>query len=188
MAYGGTRKEFEALVRPHLDWMYRLAFRYTGHRENAEDLVQELLVRLLRNPGRLPDADAPRGWLMRALHNAFIDQRRHQNRTPLGHLHPQPWDELFADTAGSGTPEAAAHADALKREIVAALYSLDNEHRAILVLHDMEGHSLPELSESLQIPLGTLKSRLFRARRKLRTLLEAGNHSGPADVMIAEAS
>lgn len=187
MAYGGTRTEFEALVRPHLEWMYRLAFRYTGHREDAEDLVQGLLVRLLRNPGRLPEAESPRGWLMHALHNAFIDQRRHRGRTPLGHLHPQPWDELFADVADGGTPEGLTQAEALRREVIAALYALDREHRAILVLHDMEGHSLPELAKSLRIPVGTLKSRLFRARRKLRTLLEAGNPSRPADVMIVEA-
>lgn len=186
MADSDPRVEFEAQVRPHLAWLYRLAYRFTGHREDAEDLVQELLVRLYRHPSELARLESPRPWLTRALHNLFVDQWRHRQRTPLGHLHPDPWDDLFVDEADSGTPEKALQLAGVRRDILAALYRLEPEHRALVVMHDMEGRSLSELAETLDLPLGTLKSRLFRARRKLRRLLGGGNPLGETDVIVAE--
>jgi RNA polymerase sigma-70 factor (ECF subfamily) len=181
------RQEFEALVRPHLDGLYRRAYRFTGHSQDAEDLVQELLLRLYRGPQDLRRIKELRPWLLRALHNLFVDQWRHRGRTPWGHLHPAPWDELLANEAEGGNPEQDAHTVELRRQVLAALYRLSRKHRALLVLHDMEGRSLPELAELLHLPLGTLKSRLFRARRKLRAALDDRNLSTPADVISNEA-
>lgn len=183
---GDRRAAFEAQMQPHLGWLYRLAYRFTGHKEDAEDLVQELLVRLYRNPEDLAQLERPKPWLARALHNLFVDQWRHRQRTPLGHLHPDPWDDLFADTAGADTPERALQLAGVRRDILAALYSLEHDYRALVVMHDMEGRSLTELAETLDMPIGTLKSRLFRARRKLRVLLGGGNPLGETDVIIAE--
>ena len=180
------RAEFEALVRPHLEWLYRLAYRYTGQAQDAEDLVQELLVRLYRNPEDLTRLSAPRPWLIRSLYNLFVDQWRHRRRTPFGHLHPEPWDELFADQGGGATPEDELQAAGLRRTVSQALFRLDEVHRALLVLHDVEGHTLPELADALGLPLGTLKSRLFRARRKLRRQLGGGNPLDETDVIVAE--
>ena len=173
-------------MMPHLEWLYRRAYRYTGQREDAEDLVQELLERLYRYPHDLATKEALKPWLMRALHNLFIDQWRHRRRTPQGHLHPEPWEDLFAGQATEAGPEDKAQAAALQRGILAALYELDPEQRALLVLHDVEGYNLPELADSLHIPLGTLKSRLFRARRALRMRLENGNLLAETDVMLVE--
>lgn len=186
MSERGRQAEFEALLRPHLAWLYRLAYRFAGHREDAEDLVQELLVRLYRNPGDLAQVDNPRPWLTRAIHNLFVDQWRHRQRTPLGHLHPDPWDDLFVDEVGGDDPEQSLHLAGVRRDILAALYQLSHEYRAVVVMHDMEGRSLPELAETLGMPLGTLKSRLFRARRRLRVLLGGGNPLGETDVIVAE--
>lgn len=186
MTPSSRQAEFEALVRRHLAWLYRQAYRYTGHREDAEDLVQELLARLYRNPGKFPQMAVPRAWLMKALHNLFVDQWRHRRRTPLGHLHPEPWEVLLENQPGGNTPEDAVAAAGLERDIVAALYSLGHEQRALLVLHDVEGHGLQELSETLGLPVGTLKSRLFRARRQLRIRLGEGNPSAPRDVIVTE--
>ena len=180
------RRHFEALMQPHLEWLYRLAYRYTGHREDAEDLLQELMLRLYRQPGALPQVESPKPWLVKALHNLFIDQWRHRRRTPQAYLHPDPWESLFAEQAGGDTPENALQQSGLQREVLKALYSLDTDHRAVLVLHDMEGHTLPELADTLALPIGTLKSRLFRARRKLRLALESGNLLSPGDVMLTE--
>lgn len=178
--------EFEALVRPHLTWLYRQAHRYTGHREDAEDLVQELLARLYRDPGKLSQMAAPRAWLTKVLHNLYVDQWRHRRRTPLGHLHPEPWDALLEKKSAEDAPEDAASAAELRQDIIAALYTLGREQRALLVLHDVEGHGLQELSEALDVPVGTLKSRLFRARRTLRERLSEGNHLAAPDVIMAE--
>jgi RNA polymerase sigma-70 factor (ECF subfamily) len=180
------RAEFEALVRPHLEWLYRLAYRYTAQVQDAEDLVQELLVRLYRNPGNLAQVNTPRPWLMRALHNLFVDQWRQRRRSPFGHLHPEPWDTLFENQGGADTPEDLLQSAGVRRTVLNALYRVDAEHRALLVLHDVEGHTLPELVETLGLPLGTLKSRLFRARRKLRRQLEGGNPVADNDVIVAE--
>lgn len=175
------RLEFAARVRPHLEALYRLAYRLTGRSEDAEDLLQELLLRLYRNPGELARVEALRPWLVRSLHNLFVDQWRRWRRSPFGHLHPEPWEELLVNRPGGDPPDQQAQAAELRRAVLAALYRLSKEHRALLVLHDMEGRTLPELAELLHLPLGTLKSRLFRARRKLRRALEARNplaHSG----------
>ena len=180
------RAEFEALVRPHLEWLYRLAYRYTAQVQDAEDLVQELLVRLYRNPGNLTQLSAPRPWLTRALYNLFVDQWRHRRRTPFGHLHPEPWDTLFVNEGDVDTPEDKLQSAGVQRAVLNALYRVDEEHRALLVLHDVEGHTLPELADTLGLPLGTLKSRLFRARRKLRRHLGGGNPLADNDVIVAE--
>ena len=182
------RVEFEALVRPHLGVLYRLAYRFTGHSQDAEDLVQELMVRLYRSPRNLAAMPTLRPWLVRVLHNLFVDQWRHRLHTPFGHLHPEPWDGLFENIAGVPSPEQEAHVADLRQQVLAALYSLSNEHRALLVLHDVEGRSLPELTDVLHLPLGTLKSRLFRARRKLRTALSERNPSARPDVVADEVS
>ncbi len=182
------RVEFEALVRPHLDGLYRLAYRLTGHNQDAEDLVQELMMRLYRSPHDLAQVASPGPWLVKALHNLFVDQWRHRRRTPFGHLHHEPWEALFENEAGIQAPEQEAHAADLRRQVLAALYSLRKEHRALLVLHDVEGRSLPELADVLHLPLGTLKSRLFRARRKLRAALGDRNPLTRSDVIADEVS
>ncbi len=182
------RVEFETLVRPHLDGLYRMAYRLTGHNQDAEDLVQELMVRLYRGPQDLAQVVGLRPWLVGALHNLFVDQWRHRRRTPFGHLHPEPWEALFENEAGASAVEQEVHAADLRREVLAALYSLSRDHRALLVLHDVEGRSLPELTDVLHLPLGTLKSRLFRARRKLRAALGDRNPLMRSDVITDEAS
>jgi len=181
-----THDQFEALLRPHLDVLYRLAYRFTGQSADAEDLVQELMIRLYRNPQDLSQIAVLRPWLVRALHNLFIDHWRHQRRTPFGHLHPEPWDELFVNSDNGETPEREAQADDRRRRVLKALYGLGKDHRALLVLHDVEGHELPELSEFLHVPLGTLKSRLFRARRKMRDALGEWNPLRDTDVIAGE--
>ena len=179
---------FAALVGPHLDSLYRTAYRFTGHPQDAEDLVQELLLRLYRKCDRLAPMDNPRFWLTRALHNLFVDQWRRERHTPLHNRHEVPWDELL-ESEGSlkDDPERIAQSDAVRDRVVSSLYLLGREHRAILIMHDMEGHTLNELCVLLTLPLGTVKSRLFRARRKLRTLLEEGNPAQGISVLLHEA-
>lgn len=180
--------EFEALVRPHLDSVYRLAYRFTGHREDAEDLVQELLLHLYRGPQNLAQIAALRPWLKRSLYHLFVDQWRRRQRTPFGHLHNEPWEALFENAVSTAAPERDTQAAELRHQVLHALYALGKEHRALLVLHDMEGRELPELADLLHLPLGTLKSRLFRARRKLRKALDNGNPAAGSGVIRDEVS
>jgi RNA polymerase sigma-70 factor, ECF subfamily len=172
--------EFTAWVTPHLDMLYRTAWRYTGHTQDAEDLVQEMLLRLYQKPATWIKLDNPSTWLIRALHNLFVDHWRRTRHTPLSKRHNLSWDDLLNQVdLGDADPERLAHSELLQRQIITALGALPHEQRAILVLHDVEGHTIGELSVLLKLPLGTVKSRLFRARRHLRQIfLARGNPVG----------
>jgi len=157
-------KSFDQLLRPHLDRLYRLAFRFTGTRDDAEDLVQELCSRMLPRLEELRRLDQPGPWLARALHNLFVDQARHRARSPV-----QAVDELPEVPDPQPGPEQLA---ALSTDrILAALDRLPADQRAVIAWHDIEGYTLEELSGSQELPLGTLKSRLHRARAALKALL-----------------
>lgn len=156
--------DFERLLRPHLDRLYRLAFRFTATRDDAEDLVQELCSRMLPRLNELRQLDRPGPWLARALHNLYVDQARRHARSPVDSVEELP---DTPDPAPGPEQIAALSTD----RILAALAKLSPEHRAVLAWHDIEGYTLDELSDSQQLPLGTLKSRLNRARARLRGLL-----------------
>ena len=167
---------FETLVRPHLDRLYRLAYRFTGSRGSAEDLVQELCVRLLAKSEELRAVDQPGSWLARSLHNLYVDQARRQGRSPIEVV-----DELpEVEDPGPG-PEELTDLQLTAERLVEALASLPAEQRAVIAWHDLEGYTLEELAESRELPLGTLKSRLHRARAALRAALMEP-FSGPGRV------
>ena len=165
---------FDALVRPHLDRLYRLAYRFTQSREDAEDLVQSLLIKLLPQAERLALLDLPGPWMARALYNLYIDQTRQRRRQEAAIGSPLTEDgvlEAIADEF-SDSPEQAVERNQREQRLALALATLSDDHRALIAWHDMEGYTLDELAEQLSVPIGTLKSRLHRGRANLRTLLE----------------
>lgn len=171
------RSEFSDWIAPHLEMLYRTAWRFTGHRQDAEDLVQELLLRLYQKPQRWKALDQPAAWLVRSLHNLFVDQWRLTRHQPLNNRHHLPWEELLGhEEFVDADLERLAQSEILQRQIRRVLEALPREQCAIVVLHDMEGYTMSELTCLLGLPLGTVKSRLFRARRHLRqALLGQGN-------------
>jgi len=165
---------FDALVRPHLDRLYRLAYRFTQSREDAEDLVQSLLIKLLPQAERLALLDLPGPWMARALYNLYIDQTRQRRRQEAAIGCPLTEDgvlEAIADEF-SDSPEQAVERSQREQRLALALATLSDDHRALIAWHDMEGYTLDELAEQLSVPIGTLKSRLHRGRANLRALLE----------------
>jgi len=165
---------FDALVRPHLDRLYRLAYRFTNSREDAEDLVQSLLIKLLPQTERLALLDLPGPWMARALYNLYIDQARQRRRQQAAIGSPLTEDgvlEAIADEF-SDSPEQAVERSQREQRLALALATLSDDHRALIAWHDMEGYTLDELAEQLSVPIGTLKSRLHRGRANLRALLE----------------
>ena len=159
---------FEDLVAPHLERLYRLAYRLTGHRHDAEDLVQDLLVRLYPRRDQLAALDEPRTWLARSLYNLHVDGIRSRQRSPIG-LAARGSEDLLAAMAHSGdSPETQTEQGLLQRRLVQALETLNEDQRLVVSLHDMEGYTLTELETILGTPLGTLKSRLHRARQALK--------------------
>ena len=161
-------QRFEALVRPHLEVLYRAAYRLTRTVHDSEDLLQEVCVRAYTRLEELADLDNPRGWLLCVMQRLFIDQTRRYER-----LHVGPLDAHLEETLVSDAPDIPDQADASYRRqrLDRAWQWLSKEQRALLALHDIEGYSLAELTELTGLKEGTLKSRLHRARVKLGRLL-----------------
>jgi RNA polymerase sigma-70 factor (ECF subfamily) len=158
---------WEEVARDHGQFMYTVAYRLCGRHEEAEDLVQVALVRAERGlanyePGNL------RGWLSRITTNVFLDETRRRKRRPVQALPDDP-DRVLAGAPGAD--EALAAAD-LPGYIQDAIVSLPHDFRAAIVLCDVVGMSYPEISEALDVPVGTVRSRIHRGRAALRDLLE----------------
>lgn len=165
--------KFDDLMRPQVDFLYRLAWRFTGSVADAEDLVQDVLLKLYPRSAELARIEQLRPWLARVLYRQFIDDIRRRGRSPpSAAADPEAGDGDAPEAAAQEEgPEARAERGELRNRILAALDGLGAEQRAVVVMHDVEGYSLEELEPILQAPLGTLKSRLHRARRRLRALL-----------------
>jgi len=172
---------FEALVRPELQRLYRLAYRLSGAANDAEDLVQNVLIKAYERRRELSSIDGLGAWLARVMYNAFVDDlRRHKRRrftvVPLDDALDQPHDA--AALASSGLqPSQLQERHTLRVALAKALAELSIEHRTVVLMHDSEGYTLEEIQQITGIPIGTLKSRLHRARARLRSLLDDGTIS-----------
>jgi RNA polymerase sigma factor (sigma-70 family) len=165
---------FEDLLRPQVEYLYRLAWRFTGSVADAEDLVQDVLLKLYPRTKELLDIERLRPWLAKVLYRQYVDSLRQQARSPIaalavdGDAGGDPFDTLPALRDG---PEEHAERSGWRERILAAMEQLSPEQRAVVAMHDIEGYKLEELQTILDTPLGTLKSRLHRARQHLRALL-----------------
>lgn len=163
--------QFEQLLQPHLQQLYRLAYRFTGQRDDAEDLLQDLLLKLYPRLDELQSIEKPGPWLARVLYRQYIDRLRSKKRSPL-----QPMDDEQAvyevHASDDAQPSDVADTAIKSRLLQAALDQLNEDQRTAIMLHDVEGYSLQELQQILDVSQGTLKSRLSRARAKLRELLQ----------------
>ena len=172
MSSEANKQTFEALVQPHFDRLYRLAFRLTGRKAEAEDLFQELLIKAFGKLDDLVAIDEPASWLSRVMYNLFVDEqrrfaRRRMHTVEEGFL-PAGGIEGFA---GIDNPEQDQHRLERLNQLDSALQQLSDDHRLIVLLHDTEGYKLEEIHALMGIPVGTVKSRLHRARARLREIL-----------------
>lgn len=168
--YGGT-PSWEEVARAHGDFIYTVAFRLTGDHHDAQDLVQEVLLRVQRGlptyrPGSME------AWLGRITTNAFLDDVRRRRRRPSVTL-----SEVF-EVVNPGAPAAdeALDRDALPGHVAGALRSLPEDYRAVVVLCDVVGLRYEEIAEALAVPVGTVRSRIHRGRALLRRALGISNH------------
>lgn len=168
--------DFETVLNPHMPKLYRVAYRLTKATEDAEDLVQDVLVKLYPKRHILKDLEKPGPWLVKVLYRTFIDQQRRQARSPLYLARPENNEEGFSVldsiSAEGNNPETASENSQLRARLLAAMETLNQDQRHLCILHDMEGYTLSELEEILETPIGTLKSRLHRARAHLRNFLQ----------------
>jgi RNA polymerase sigma-70 factor (ECF subfamily) len=163
----GEQLSWEQIVTDHSARVYRLAYRLTGNRQDAEDLTQEVFVRVFRSlhtytPGTMA------GWLHRITTNLFLDQARRKQRIRF---------DALSDEAATRLPSALPSPDDVQldrmfdADVEAALASLAPDFRAAVVLCDIEGLSYEEIADVLGLKLGTVRSRIHRGRAQLRTAL-----------------
>ncbi len=162
---------WDEVVRTHSARVYRLAFRLTGNRADAEDLTQEVFVRVFRaldnyRPGTFE------GWLHRITTNLFLDLARRRARIRFEALP----DDAERVPGRERSPEQVYHDDNFDDDVQRALDALPPDFRAAVVLCDIEGLSYEEIAATLGIKLGTVRSRIHRGRTLLR---EALAHRAP---------
>lgn len=173
----GDTEAFEALISQYEKRVYGLAFRLTGNHEDASDMAQEAFVRVYMS---LPDfrGDSSFGtWLTRIVHNACKDELRRRRRQRVSSL-DEPMDKddgemsrQWADPADG--PEQAFERTELRRLVRETVLSLDEDHRDILILRDFQDLTYEQIRDVLGLSLGTVKSRLNRARAALREALRS---------------
>jgi RNA polymerase sigma-70 factor (ECF subfamily) len=177
-----ARDEFEAQVSALLPRLLGVARRLARNDADAEDLVAEAVERAWRARDGLQCAAAFKGWLFRILHNAFVSEVRHACvRPPLDSIEPLDDDDeapfsLFEQMHQPfllwfGNPEQAFLDKLLREDLEHALDALPEPHRMVVVLADVEGFSYGEIAQALDVPVGTVRSRLARARAALQKLL-----------------
>lgn len=164
----GRVPTWEEVARDHGRFIYTVARRLTGDDADAQDLTQEVLVRVERGlrtyrPGSL------RGWLGRICTNAFLDETRRRKRRPVEALPNDP-ERVLEGAPGADDALAAV---SLPDHLHEALARLAEEYRVAVVLCDLVGLSYDEIAETVEVPVGTIRSRIHRGRRVLREDLAA---------------
>ncbi len=170
------RQSFEKQALGHLGELYAAALRYARNEKDAEDLVQETLLRAFTAWEQFEEGTNCRAWLFRILTNNFINQyrRAHRERCWLARTDP-----LVSPTRrrAAHDPEGTLHDRLLGDEVVAALDTLPEDFRRVVILADIQGLSYREIACAMCCPLGTVMSRLHRARRVLGQQLVAYAHT-----------
>ncbi|MBI2384368.1 MAG: RNA polymerase sigma factor [Gammaproteobacteria bacterium] len=173
-------RDLMELVRPLLPLLRRVALRLTRRHADAEDLLQDVLLKLCANQERVRQVQALKPWLVRVLYYQFVDQRRRAapesefvSVYALGARGGDDADaEIVREPADEAPgPEAATHQSQLAALLASALRRLPEKQQRLVRLHELEGLTLPEIVEQTGIPLNTIKSCLKRARADLQEQL-----------------
>ena len=175
--------DFEAAAIPYLDGLYNMAYRLTRNAEDAEDLVQETYFKAYKHYDKFEAGTNLKAWLFRIMKNTFINgYRKKQSQPPqstFSEIEGTLENLVDTDTGRQTTnPEQEALSKVLDEDVQLALDALREDYRMVILLVDLEGFSYKEAASILEVPVGTVMSRLYRGRRMLeRVLLEyAKNH------------
>lgn len=176
----GDELAWEVLVRQHQGRICSIAYGYMGEQDEAMDLAQEIFVRVYKRLDTCTDAEKFQSWLVSIARNACIDHlRRRKARPPRRDI---PAEDMVALASGGPTPEDEWIQSSRQKLVHRALQRLSEINREIIVLKDIQGLPLEEISGMLDLPLGTVKSRSSRARIELAraiTEMNGGPHGGP---------
>ena len=176
----GDIREFEKLVLLCEKRVYNLALRYANNESDAMDISQEVFLRVYRGLGNFKEESSITTWVYRITVNAAIDmvrkKERHIESSLTGYGEDEEKEQDIIDTSHS--PELEYDKIELRETMNSAIKMLSEEHQQVIIMRDINGMNYTEISEILNIEEGTVKSRLFRARSHLRTILtDKGNIS-----------
>ena len=162
------RPQFETLAMEHLDMLYRVARRMTRDDATAEDLVQETYLRALRSYRSFDLKEfGIRPWLLRIMHNLHATRYQREKRQPIAIDDAKLEAAAHSMGTQSGSNGGTSLWDGMDEQLVRAVTSLPDEYQTVMLLWAVEELSYKEIAESLEVPLGTVMSRLFRARKRL---------------------
>jgi RNA polymerase sigma-70 factor (ECF subfamily) len=181
-AAGGDRRALDTLLRRHYDRIFAVCRRITGNDADAADAAQDALISIARSIGRFDGRASFSTWAYRIATNASLDELRRRRRRPML------VDDRSDPRAEGGDvqivdPDAGPRVEAIadRMAIDAALAELPETFRVPLVLRDVGDLDYAEIAEALDIPVGTVKSRIARGRAQLVELLRAGNRDDPSE-------
>jgi RNA polymerase sigma-70 factor (ECF subfamily) len=175
----GERYAFEELVNKYHSSVYNLALRLSNDREDARDATQDTFLKVYNNIDRFRGASQLRTWIYRITVNQVANQqrwwrRRRREKTVSLDINDPDETSLSQKLPASGqTPEQRALAAEQRKMIITALEKLKFDFRVTVILRDIEGLSYEEIAETLEVSVGTVKSRIARGREELRELLKS---------------
>lgn len=172
----GDLESFNVLILRYQDFLFRMAFRILGDEDTACDAVQETCLLVFKKISSYREGSF-RGWLARIVTNVCYDELRHQGRSRTQSLDSNEQDENGIESSYwladfSTNPERHVEALELTRTIQRCLETISPQHQLILILIDIEDFSYEEAADALMVPIGTIKSRLARAREQMKAALQ----------------
>ncbi len=181
--------DFETAAMPYLNGLYNMAFRLTRNAEDAEDLVQETFFKAYKHFDKFEPGTNLKAWLYRIQKNTFINNYRKKQKQPPSSAFSDIEDAFESQVSDEvmrhvKNPEEELLRGILDEDVQQAIDGLREDYRMVLLLVDLEGFSYKEAAEILEVPVGTVMSRLYRGRRVLeKTLLDyARDHGYMRDV------
>ena len=189
-AQEGDLEAFNRLVLAYQDMAFNVAYRLMGDAASAEDVTQEAFLSAYRNLGSFRGGSF-KAWLLRVVTNAGYDELRRNKRRPTTPLEPTGDDEEEIESPAwledpDGSPEEAAVRSQLAEAIQHCLDELAMDFRAVVVMVDIEGLDYTEAAKAIQTPLGTVKSRLARARSRMQECLQGFAELLPSQFRLEE--
>lgn len=186
-----TRREmFERQVMPLVDRLYGAAMRYTRDPIDAEDLVQETMVKAYRSFHQYQQGTNLKAWLYRVLHTTYLSIYRKRQRRPAESLRDQVDDRALAQAPAATGTSISAEAEVLgaitDEEVRAALAELPEQFRMAVYLADVEGFAYKEIAEIMGTPVGTVMSRIHRGRKGLQDAL--GRYARERGLLTSDAT
>ncbi|KAA0208395.1 MAG: sigma-70 family RNA polymerase sigma factor [Ignavibacteria bacterium] len=166
--------DFEREALPHMNLLYNYAYKMTGNQLDADDLLQETFLRAFRFFDKFEQGTNCKAWLFRIMKNLFINKYRKNQKEP-GKVDYDDienfFDSIKSDRIDSTDLQEKLFSNLLDDDVLTALNSLQDDFKTVVILCDLEGLSYEEIAEFVQVPIGTVRSRLHRGRKLLQQKL-----------------